>query len=850
MPANENERQMKPRLHILLFCLLALPVSARTWYVRTDGFDGDDGKSWQTAQATIRLGLDNCRAGDTLFVEEGTFHEGITLKDGVTIFGGCMAFEPDNRTRMHTAKTILDGTDLHQRLITCEDDCLLPTLVEDFILQNARHDQRGGAAWLRGKVVLRRCVVRGCSGEQCGGVLIKGNLPEASALGATLEDCLIHNCSATGHNWPDAGGVANFDGTLIHCTIANCYGDRYGGIHSESSVYDCTFWGNRSEYGFVDPSNYVSDESTSGTSRADEGFEEHFFEKPWLSPDNEAADGPHFRDPATFVGIPITSAEEDIMLAADYRIGAPTHRIACMPPASPRPDLPTDILTFPCRKRVGDKVYRSVDYTVPSFIAFLLSDTATLVAKDEPYCMVANINGDPRTRMAFCWFTNDSVYQGEVQILPRPEATAADFHGKDLIVVPATPTTTPPLHYAISSSGILKKARMDKNTAFRYVSHKALATNLLPGTAYSYRVGFEGHWSPIAHFRTADSNQGEFSFIYMTDSHIQNREYIDAARLCAEAVARNEKDARFCVFPGDFVDTGTHNNSEWEWERWFEEALKPVLMLMPIVPTDGNHDDSPNINYTYHFNTDTSFNAQTRVRPQFAGINYSFTYGDLQLIAFSEQDFWRGDYSYEALTSEYLQRDLAGWFRRQVAEAPNAKWRVGLVHKNLFSGSDHQRDKETPLLRATLLPVMKDCHMDLILQGHDHTYEVIGPVNPDTRKPILSAVKGQEIVPVDSLRNLTGRRGGTYNVKDGTLYFIGATCGAKRYTPLTREEMDASKHIHKVTNYFDLFTGMFGQPGAPSYTRVTVRRDSLLLQSFKVLPDGQTELFNTIVVVH
>ena len=387
------------------------------------------------------------------------------------------------------------------------------------------------------------------------------------------------------------------------------------------------------------------------------------------------------------------------------------------------------------------------------------------------------------------------------------------------MVIPATATTTVPLHYAISSSGILKAAHIDKNTAFRYVSHKALVMNLQPGTEYTYRVGYDGHWSEPGHFRTADAEQGEFSFIYMTDSHIQNKEYVDAARLCANAVARYEKNARFCVFPGDFVDTGTEKNSEWEWERWFEEALKPVLRQMPLVPTDGNHDDTPLMNYSYHFNTDTSFNAETAVRPQFAGINYSFVYGDMQLIAFSMQDFWRGEYDMKQGTSEYLERDLGGWFRRQVAAAPDATWHVGLVHKNLFSGSDHQRDKETPLLRATMLPVMKDCKMDLILQGHDHCYEVIGPVDPDTRKP----------------------------AQKGTIYFIGATCGAKRYTPLTREEMDASKHIHQLDNYYDLFSKL-DQPGAPSYTRVTVNKKYMMFETFKVLENGQTELFNTIII--
>lgn len=752
---------MRKNLYIFLLLLLALGVSARGWYV---------------AHGTIQYRINHCQAGDTLFLAAGVYKQSITLVDGITIIGV-------------PGKTILDGTNLGTRLITCEADCQLPTSIEHLVLQNARHDQQGGAAWLRGKVVMRNCVIRGCSGLQCGGVVIKGDLPEASALGAKLENCLIHNCSATGHMWPDAGGVANFDGTLTHCTIANNYGDRYGGIHSESSVYDCTMWGNRNEYGFVDPTNYVSDESISGESRADEGFEAQFFKQPWLSADNEAPDGPHFRDPATFAGVPTTAAEEAIMLAADYRIGEPTHRIATMVPASPRAEA-------------GDyKLYTEVNYTVPSFIEFLQThDSSVLVNKEQPYCIVATINGDPRTQMAFCWFTNEGVTEGVVEI--------TEVRNNEITRIEASPTTTPPLHYAISSSGILKAAKIDKNTAFRYVSHKALATGLKPGTEYTYRVGYEGHWSETGRFRTADAEQGAFSFIYMTDSHIQNKEYIDAARSCADAVARYEKKARFCVFPGDFVDTGTDNNSEWEWEQWFEQVMKPVLRQMPIVPTDGNHDDSPLLNYSYHFNTDTSFNSTTHIRPQFAGINYSFVYGDMLLIAFSMQDFWRGEYDIQQGTSEYLERDLGNWFKQQVAAAPQAKWHVGLVHKNLFSGSGHQHDKESPLLRAAMLPVMKECKMDLVLQGHDHCYEVIGPV-------------------------------------DSTLYFIGATCGAKRYEPFTRGEMEASKHIHKVENYYDLFSKL-AQPGAPCYTRVTVNKEHITLETFKVLQNGKIELFNTI----
>ena len=778
---------MKKALFILFFVVLAVNMSAKTYHVRTDGRPDDDGLLWERATSSIYLGLDLCQAGDTLLVAAGTYYESVELKDGVTIIGGVTM--SGERLAM-SGKTILDGRGLGNRLVNCPADCKQPTRIENFVLQNARHNERGGAAWLRGKVTMLNCVIRGCSGQQCGGVLIKGDLPEASGLGARMEDCLVYNCSATGSMWPDAGGVANFDGTLVNCVVANCYGKRYGGVHSESTVMGCTFWGNRNEYGFVDPANYVSDESDSGLNRADEGFEERFFSQAWLNRENEAADGPHFRDPSTFAGVPETEAEQAIMLAADYIIGKPTHRIATLEP-SQRTDPYKDY-----------RLYESADWTVPSFVAFLQSgDSSELVDKRDPYCVVATVNGDPKTRMGFCWFTNEDVKDGIVEIT----------RSRDHVVtrIEATATTTPPLHYAISSSGVLDAAKMDKNSAFRYESHKALATGLRPGTDYCYRVGFEGHWSEWGTFRTAEANPEEFSFVYMTDSHIQDKEYVRAARLCAKAVARFEKNARFCVFPGDFVDTGTENNSEWEWEQWFEAVMKPVLKAMPLVPTDGNHDDSELRNYDWHFNTDTSFNATSGIRPQFAGINYSFVYGEMQMTVFSMQDWWRGEYDMTQGRSEYLERDLGNWMRRQAASAPDVRWRVGLVHKNLFSGSGHQHDKESPLLRKTMLPVMKDCRMDLVLQGHDHCYEVIGPV-------------------------------------DSTLYFIGATCGAKRYEPLTREEMEASRHIHQVKNYFDLFQQPFAQPGAPCYTRVTVNDKYLTLETYKVLENGYTELFNRV----
>lgn len=542
-------------------------------------------------------------------------------------------------------------------------------------------------------------------------------------------------------------------------------------------------------------------------------------------------------------------------------------------PQNPEPQDTVHIMT---EWEWADSLYTPADYTIPSYIKLKMAIFACskdsseenkqimrqrikeLIPKTEPYCMVATFHGDPKSQMGFCWFTNEGVMDGEIQLVAKENATEEDFEGGDVITVQASAYQPKKgICYTGICGYISKNTGLATNKKFKYVSHKGTATGLMPGTGYSWRVGYKdtedkGHWSQIAQFRTEDADQGEYSFIYMTDSHIMNPEYIKAARRCAMAAVKTVPEARFCVFPGDFVEDGTMKNSEWEWERWFEEALNPVVMNMALVPTDGNHDDSGNLNYTLHFNTDNWFYYNITNKTQFEGIVYDFVYGDALFLVFSMQDFWREQYDYVTKTSVYLTEHVSPWFRKVVNENPDTKYRISLAHFNLFSGSDHSTDDEPPLFRACMLPTMKACEIDVALQGHDHTYEVIGPVNPDDCTPILDAISDREEVQGGTEKNMTGYKGGTYCTDDGTLYFIGATCGRKRYGPHTRERMDSDYENgkHDVKNYFDLFTGMFGQPGAPSFTKITVKDDCIEFNSYTADDDeGNVTLFNTMRVV-
>ena len=153
----------------------------------------------------------------------------------------------------------------------------------------------------------------------------------------------------------------------------------------------------------------------------------------------------------------------------------------------------------------ADAKYEAKDYTVPSYIQMVIAkeaarrdstdaNVAELQAKIEalqpyqaPYDVVVNINGDPKTQMAFAWFTNETMTEGQVQLVAKANATEADFAAAT--TVEAATETTKPLPYAVDDSGILWKAKMDKDQAHTYTSHKAIATGLTPNTTYTYRVG-------------------------------------------------------------------------------------------------------------------------------------------------------------------------------------------------------------------------------------------------------------------------------------------------------------------------------------------------------------------------
>ena len=1037
---------MKKLFLFLTVCAVSLCASASNKYVSPTGDDSKDGNSWANARATIGSSIWSVGSGDTMFIAEGVYHEAISAQSGCTYMGGFNAETGDRDPEVY--ESILDGTGMTSwLLVKYDNDPEARIVIDGLVFQNANHSEWGGAAmFIRGNMTVNNCLFRNnTSGSKAGGIFIDPSSTvqtvisnclfencnntagdqaaaiscEESNLNALIENCIIRGCtgdvmiySKPGmtvrncviyNNHSSKNGCIYGGGTFINNTICNNTGveGRYAGARVEGKVVNTVFWGN------IAPNapnvNYVGSSGGSSNNMADAGNGITL----GLATDNNATNGPNFRNPTGFAGVAKTDAEKLAVRDADFSLTDASTKLlnAGLASVAPATDIngvarpkgtgvdigayeydpdavviavtgvnilqdsitiivgrtgtlvaqvepveannkrvtwsignpsvatiqngkitalaegetmarvvtqdggfadsavviiaPVPPVKYPDEVVAADSMYHIEDYTIPSFIPFLVAKEearidslgedvdlsiipekvaamqariAELQVKEYPYNQIATINGDPATHMGFCWFTNGGITDGVVQLVAKANATEADFASAGVITVNAN-TTLANLHYTpIQASespkyDICTAAGLPRDTKFDYVSHKAIADDLTPGTIYSWRVGFDGYWSEIAQFVTKDADQHGYSFVYMTDSHIQDAEYIEQANRCAKAVAKNEKDAKFCLFPGDFVDTGGKTNSEWQWERWFEGSMRPMLNKMAVVPTDGNHDDSPSLNYDYHFNTDWGFANGAETKPQFKGITYSFVYGDVLFLVYSMQDWWRAPgTSEEGMTSPYFTHDLRNWFEEQIALHPNTKYRVTLCHKNVFSGAGHHTDDESSLIRAMMLPIFRDCGIDLAIQGHDHCYEVIGPVDPETRTVIPGSVTDTvRVAPEATGRwerssNKTGLEGGTFATNDGTLYFIGATCGRKRYEPHNRALMEEEYttdpailfdyHHHNVLNLFNLFTSKFGQPGSPSYTRFTVTSEYLEAKTYYLDENDNPLEFNTIRVVN
>ena len=485
-----------------------------------------------------------------------------------------------------------------------------------------------------------------------------------------------------------------------------------------------------------------------------------------------------------------------------------------------------------------------VNFTTPSWTllkravtsATALKDSASTVAlqnalnglkaKEIPYSVNMTFNGSPASQMGFAWYTNKGIDKGKVQIVAGKKTSDDGSFATPLVSFNAD-TINVTTNYCVSSNGLLALSGIANNSIRSYSSHKALATGLIPNTTYSYRVGIDGGWSEVGSFTTAKSTKEPFSFMYFTDSQANTDDMFTVSAKTTHAAKALFPNANFALSCGDLVETSGSVNAEWEYEQFFS-TQQDIWNTTPLVAVIGNHDNTSNKNFSKHFNT-TSPNFD-KAWSSVPGSIYSFVYGDALFMAIQNEDY----------AKPLMMDSIKTWMQKQVAANPSVKWRIAFFHKTMYTGSaSHQSDSDGKSIRDFFTPVFDDLKIDLALQGHDHCYEVIGPLK--AKALVANSVSNQttstpvfDVLTTNNNANVTGKNGGTFDVKTGTLYFLNNSAGEKKYRPRVQSEMDAVASTTGINGYFNFFNGKFGQTGEPTFSNIKVSTDSICIATYTV----------------
>jgi penicillin V acylase-like amidase (Ntn superfamily) len=214
--------------------------------------------------------------------------------------------------------------------------------------------------------------------------------------------------------------------------------------------------------------------------------------------------------------------------------------------------------------------------------------------------------------------------------------------------------------------------------------HEVQLTGLRPQTTYSYRV--DG--GQVAHFRTAPaSRQASVRLAVVGDTRTQHRVH----RAVIEQMVRASPD--LVLHTGDLVGSGGQA-SQWDRFFWIEA---PLLRTAPLYPALGGHEER-----AAHYFDRFVLPGNERW--------YAFEYGPARLIALQIDGAFDPGYG------------QMRWLERQLS-TNDAPWLLVYFHVPVYS-SRAEDDLEVHL-RHTLAPLFERYGVDLVLMGHQHSYERI-----------------------------------------------------------------------------------------------------------------------------
>ena len=303
----------------------------------------------------------------------------------------------------------------------------------------------------------------------------------------------------------------------------------------------------------------------------------------------------------------------------------------------------------------------------------------------DPDRIILTFYGDPATCRAVTWRTDKSVTKAVAQIA---EAKVNSSFTSDIITVDAV---TEPFDLG----------QYKGNSALVVHYHSVKFKNLKANTQYVYRVGDGSkYWSEWIQFRTAKPNYASTQFVYFGDAQNDILGHWSRVIRLAYKTAPN---ASFAIHAGDLVNQA---HRDYEWAQWFK-AGGFIHSQWTAIPAVGNHEFSSV--------SGDSRRVSIQWRPQFTlpvektldsdlhETVYTVDYQDLRVVVLNSTDHLEQQ-------TKYLEEKLKNC---------TAKWKIVTCHHSVFSPA---KGRNFQFARDHWKPLLDQYNVDLVLNGHDHTY--------------------------------------------------------------------------------------------------------------------------------
>ena len=299
-----------------------------------------------------------------------------------------------------------------------------------------------------------------------------------------------------------------------------------------------------------------------------------------------------------------------------------------------------------------------------------------------PDRIIRTFAADPARSIAVTWRTDAETTRAVAQIAPADAGPKFAARAKTFDARTTTLTTD------LGPAGF----------------HSVVFDDLAPAMTYAYRVGDGVNWSEWVHARTAADHPEPFSFLYFGDA--QN----DVKSLWSRVIRGAYSDAPkigFIVHAGDLINNA---NTDAQWGEWFA-AGGWVNAMIPSVPTPGNHEYERPKAVTAHAELSRHWRHQFAL-PEHgpAGLEetvYSFDYQGTRVVSLN--------------SNEQLEAQVP-WLEKTLSDNPN-RWTVVTFHHPVYSPA---KNRDNPKVRDLWQPIFDRYKVDLVLQGHDHTYARTG----------------------------------------------------------------------------------------------------------------------------